>query len=724
MEVRSKHTDRLLSQQLRARTGPDRLALAAEVVAESGNTFQSEIADLLLAELRELSPDLLNAWTAGLPDNSTAAYIKVQCAQDDSQRLSAWERFFTLNARRDPLDLLAYARALAGQGRYEDAAHQLRLAMSQPVRYAFFPRAEKLIKQVAGKIESNLRRVRVAILGSSTTSLIAPLLQALCLRDRIQVEIYEGLYGAIQQEVLDPDSGMAQFRPDIVLIVKNWRDLHLEPVTPGSEADFVQQLIDDTKALWNRLSSSFNCHVVQHAVDYPAQESFGYLAGTLSGGRTRIIDLINLELRKQAPAWVSILDTPALQRETGIRRWEDAAAWSMFKQHPATEALPDLAEAQMAHIRAVLGLTRKVLVTDLDNTLWKGVMGEDGLNGIGIGPGTPAGEAHQQLQQYMLDLKKRGILLAVCSKNNPEDARLPFEQHPYMALRLDDFAVFRANWDDKAANIRAAAKELSLGLDSFVFLDDNPLEREWVRSQLPQVAVVELGPSVFHYTRDLDRGHLFDVLSLSAEDLSRAEQYQIEAKRENLRSSSGSLDEFLGQLQLEASVEPIAGKNLTRVTQLVNKTNQFNLTTRRYTEAQVKAIVEDPRGWAGAFYMSDRMGSYGLIGVLFCKQAQALEDWEIDTWLMSCRTLGRNMEKFMFDRMMDAAVERGIRRVIGVYRPTQKNALVKDLYVRLGFHRVSESAEEISYEKEVPSEQVNTATHVRDVSMQTQTMSS
>jgi FkbH-like protein len=713
MAHRSEYRDRVLSHTLRRLEVRERLEAATGIL--TGEPFDVEICRLVAAELEGVSAEELRSWMALLPEHPAAAYLKAQLALSDADACAAWKRFLTLHARRDPFDLLAYARALAGCGRYEDVAGQLRLALAQPVRYPFFPRAEKLIAKIAGAGILTVRSCRIAILGSSTTSLLAPVLSALCLRDRVKADIYQGLYGAIQQEALDPDSGLARFRPDIVLVVMHWRDLHLDAVT-GSEDEAVGHVVEEQKSLWKRLSDSFGCHVVQHAFDFPAEEPFGYLAGSLPGGRTRVIEKINMRMREEAPVFVSILDVPAVQRQAGTHRWEDAMAWSSFRQHPAADALPELAELQMAHIRAALGLTRKVLVTDLDNTLWKGVIGEDGLNGIGIGPGTPAGEAHQQLQAYLLDLKKRGILLAVCSRNNPEDARLPFEQHPNMLLRMDDFAAFRANWDDKVSNLQAIARDLSLGLDSFVFLDDNPLEREWVRSQLPQVTVVELGSSVFHYVRDLDRGRYFHALSLSAEDLKRADQYRTEAQRENLRASAASLDEFLSSLQLEASVEPITEKNLARVTQLVNKTNQFNVTTRRYTEAQVRARAEHPRGWTAAFHMSDRMGSYGLIGVLFCVPGAETSEWEIDTWLMSCRTLGRQMEKFMFDRLADAAVEAGIRRITGVYRPTQKNVLVRELFDQLGFTRVSESPEEIRYVWSVPEVHTPTATHVRDVS--------
>lgn len=706
--------DRVLSRRLRALDDPARLELAREMLERLGSRFDSDACSILVEELDRVSGSLLNVWLDTLPDTPNGAWLRTQFLSDNAALVPAWERFFSFQARHDPLDLLAWSRALAATGAYEDAAQKLRLALAQDVRYTFVARAEKLVRELAGSVRSNLRQCKIAVLGSSTTNLIVPVLQALCLRDRIGADIYEGLYGSIEQEIWDTQSGLARFRPDIVMLVMHWRDLHLEGVTQNEQL-WVSRFLEERKAGWKRLSDSFACHIIQPSFDYPASEAYGHLADVLPGGRTRVIDLLNLRLREEAPAYVSILNLAAAQRQVGTKRWEGELYWTRYRQHPATEALPELAEAYMSHVRAILGLSRKVLVTDLDNTLWKGVIGEDGLDGICIGPGSPEGEAHLHLQRYMLDLKRRGILLAVCSKNNFEDAQLPFLHHPHMALRLEDFAAFRANWEDKVANLRATARDLSLGLDSFVFLDDNPLEREWVRSQLPEVAIVELGSSPFHYLHQLDRGCYFEAVSLLSEDLARADQYRVEAQRTSLRASSASLDDFLQKLQLKASVEVITAKNLARVTQLVNKTNQFNVTSRRYTEAHVRALAEDPQGWAGVFQMSDRMGSYGLIGVLCCRLADRGGTWEIDTLLMSCRILGRQMEKFMFDRLVEAAVERSVVRIVGVYRPTAKNGLVKELYDQMGFKRIGESGNEVRYELDVPATPVITATHVLNV---------
>jgi FkbH-like protein len=693
----------------------ERLQAARESIEPLGKEFHAASAEALAGELRGTDAALLHPWLEALPDSAVAAFLGTQLLPAGARQLLAWERLWALEGKRDPFRLLGWARALAAVGEFEAAARKLRLALAEHPPYPFYARAEKLVRQVAHAGVAHLRQCRLAILGSSTTSLLVPVMEALLLRDGIQAEIYEAPYGSIQQESLDPASGLARFRPGIVILQMQWRDLELAGVTEEPEP-WVARTVESYAALWQRLTQAFSCHVIQPAFDFPAEEPYGHLGGALRGGRTRLIELLNLRMREAAPPNVSVLDVPAVQREVGARRWENPGDWDRYRQHPAADTLPELADAQLAHVRAVLGLTRKVLVTDLDNTLWHGVIGEDGVSGIGIGPGTPAGEAHLRLQRYLLDLKRRGILLAVVSKNNPEDARLPFQEHPQMALRLEDFAGFRANWEDKAGNLRALAKDLSLGLDSFVFLDDNPLEREWVRSQLPEVAVVELDAAPFHYVRQLHRGRYFESIALSAEDLARAEQYRVEAQRESLRSTASSLDDFLTGLRLEASVAPVTDANLARVTQLVNKTNQFNVTTRRYSEAEVRALAQDAEGWAGAFHMSDCLGSYGLIGVLFCKPGAGERHWEIDTLLMSCRTLGRQMEKFMFDRMLDAAQRAAIQRITGVYRPTRKNAMVSRLFDDFGFRRVAASDAETRYEFDVPQTPSRTATHVRDVS--------
>lgn len=709
-KLQSRICESTLTNQIR--NSMEKLKLAAETLEILDSQFDAAVVEILLAEI---DVPALQKCIKSVPETVNSAYLRALLSSrtNDAGRSAAWEGFLRLHAGHDPYHLLAYAQALTEEERFEEAAHQLRLVLTQQVPYTFFARAEKLVEKLVSQDLAYLRKTRIAVLGSSTTSLMVPLLKALCLRDRIRVEIYEGLYGAMTQEILDAESSLSNFRPDIVFLIQNWRDLSLPPVSSDAET-VIARIVEAQKVLWKRLSSQFGCHVVQHAFDFPDNESYGYLASSLPGGRLGVLAAINNRMQQEASSHVSILDTEAVQRRIG-EGWQDQTLWCMFKQHPSTAALPALAEAQQAHVRAVLGLTRKVLVTDLDNTLWKGVIAEDGLGGIQVGPETPAGEAHQHLQKYLLELKSRGILLAVCSKNDPEEARAPFEQHEHMVLRLADFTAFYANWDDKAENLRRLAGTLSLGLDSFVFLDDNPLEREWVRSQLPEVAVVNLGPSAFNWTRDLDRGYYFFSLVLSGEDVIRAEQYRSAQQREKLRATSPSIEEFLRQLQLEAAVEPVSEMNLSRVAQLVNKTNQFNLTAKRYTEEQLRQVASLTGAWGGAFRLRDRLGSYGLVSVLLCKPGSDTSEWEIDLWLISCRALGRQLERFMFGRMIEAAANNGVRRITGIYRPTEKNSLVANLYEKLGFRKLHESREHAIYSIEV-SERPQIATYIQNVS--------
>ena len=589
-------------------------------------------------------------------------------------------------ASRDPLRLLRDARDAAAADDWQQASRQLRAALEHRPDYTFHVRAQGLLRDVLAKT-SGRRPMKIAVLGSTTLSLLTPVLEALCFRDGLQAHCYEGLFGAYRQEILDPESGFYRFDPDITFIVPTWRDLTLPSFGTDDGARIVDRLVAEHVSLWNVLASRSRSHIVQHTFDLPGTESAGLLASRRPEGRRHIIRTLNMRLHDAALPCVSVLDTEHVLALVGHPNWHDAALWQRARQHPSATALPALAEEQMAHVRAVAGMTRKVVVCDLDNTLWGGIVGEDGLAGISIGGSSPEGEAHLELQQYLKELRSRGVLLAVASKNNADEARLPFLEHPEMLLRLEDFTAFEANWDDKVTNLRRIAETLSLGIDSFVLLDDNPLEREWVRSQLPDVAVVELGPSPATYVRDLDAGRYFDVLTVSDEDRQRAEMYRKEHQRGALRAQAGSLDEFLGGLDMQATVSPVSAQNLARVTQLVNKTNQFNVTTRRYTEAQVSAIAAIPRAWTGVFELSDRFGHHGTVGLLFCvpADAAAADTWEIDTWLLSCRVLGRTLEHFMLDRALDAARAAGVSRLVAIYRPTPKNGLVADLFDRLGF---------------------------------------
>jgi FkbH-like protein len=340
---------------------------------------------------------------------------------------------------------------------------------------------------------------------------------------------------------------------------------------------------------------------------------------------------------------------------------------------------------------AMRGKARRVLVLDLDNTVWGGVVGDDGPERLVLGRGDPEGEAFLEVQRTALRLRERGVVLAVSSKNHDEVARTPFRTHPEMLLRESHIAVFQANWSDKASNLAAIAGTLSLGLDALVLLDDNPAERALVRGALPEVAVPELPDEPALYARTLLAAGYFEAAAFTQADRERAEQYTHNARRAELAAQFGDTDAFLRSLDMVARVAPFDAAGRARIAQLVGKTNQFNLTTRRYNEAQVAEFEADSAVWARQVRLEDRLGDNGMVAVVVCRRAH--EAWTIDTWLMSCRVIGRRLEELTLDLVAAAARAGGARAIVGEFRPTGRNELVRDLYARLGFALVEEGPE-------------------------------
>jgi len=580
----------------------------------------------------------------------------------------------------EPDDELGQVRRFLNEGCDAEAIAECRAALEKFPPYSFFVRGEKLFERLMESPQwQPRRRVKAALLSSSTTALLAPVLRAVGLRVGIHFDLYEGVYGNYRQEILDPNSALHRFRPDFALLILNHRDVQLPPSGGKTRAD---EFVHELRGLWQTLRERSGCHIVQLGIDAPPGGGWASLETVLPEGRRRLIRSVNQALSENLPSGASWIDAEEIAAEVGPGYWSDSQ-WHAAKQYPASDALPRLADHLVSHCAAVLGLSAKVLAVDLDNTLWGGVIGEDLLGGIRIGPPTAEGEGFVELQQYLKELQERGVLLAVCSKNNRDDAELPFRRHDAMLLKLDDFAAFTANWQDKPTNLIAIADALSLGLDSFVFLDDNPMERGLVRRQLPQVVVPECGSTPWEMLAALRRGLYFQSVSLTQEDIRRHETYRNNAARTALEQSAGSLEEFLAGLEMKSDHGPINAATLVRTTQLINKTNQFNLTTRRYTEEQVRAMADSKDWWCRWFRLSDRFGDHGLIGVILARRDKTA--WTIDTWLMSCRVLGRKMEDFMASVLLSAAQSEGAQAVGGRYLPTAKNAVVQNLYAQLGF---------------------------------------
>ena len=415
--------------------------------------------------------------------------------------------------------------------------------------------------------------------------------------------------------------------------------------------------------------------------------------------------LLNLRLLREAPADVAVLDCDRLAASLGTSRWFDDRYWYLTKQAVAPEALPDLARHTAALLAASAGLSRKCLVLDLDGTLWGGVIGEDGLNGIRLGSG-PAGEAYADFQSFVLGLKRKGILLAVASKNNDADARLPFEQHPDMRLRLEDFALFIANWNDKATNLRRIAAELNIGLDSLVLVDDNPAERSLVRRLVPEVDVIDLPEDPAGYRRCLADYLRFETVALTEEDLQRTEQYRAQRDAGALASAATSLDEFHRTLQMRALVKPFDDFHLPRVAQLIAKTNQFNLTTRRYQTTDVERFLKSSISRVYTLEVSDRFVDHGVVGTAIVHVER--NQWRIDSLLMSCRVMGLTVEQAFLARICEDALDAGVTTLLGEFIPSKKNHPVKDFYCQNGFTLQSDDGGHQIWEYELASSKVKT----------------
>ena len=530
--------------------------------------------------------------------------------------------------------------------------------------------------------------VRLAVLGSSTLTHLLPAIRVAGLRRGIWVDTYEADYGQYLQELNDPASGLHAFKPTAVLLALD--AYHLTAgVTAGMDEPAAEAALEDAKAhireTWQLARDAFKCPIVQQAALPVHLPILGQNEHRLAGSRARFVARLNGALRTMAEAdGVDILAVDDRAGRDGIVAWHDAALWHRSKQEIAPTAGPLYGDLVGRWLAAKQGRSFKCLVLDLDNTVWGGVIGDDGMEGIAIGQGSALGEGYTAFQEYCRELSRRGIILAVCSKNDEANALEPFEKHPEMVLRRGDIASFVANWSDKAGNIRAIAEELNIGLDSLVFIDDNPFERNLVRQELPMVAVPEVSDDPVGYPVALSDAGYFEGLAVTDEDRERSGQYQGNKARDALKASATDLPAYLRGLEMELIARPFDRVGLQRIVQLVNKSNQFNLTTRRYTDEDVLAVMADPDAFGLQLRLLDRFGDNGVIAIVIGRLLES-RDLLIDTWLMSCRVLGRQVEPTTLNLIAEQARRLGAKRLVGEYIPTRKNAMVKDHYARLGF---------------------------------------
>ena len=562
-----------------------------------------------------------------------------------------------------------------------------------------FIRTNALDQTVAGIFggtppkELATKPIRLALLGSSTMAHLHAAIRVAGLRRGLWIEIYENDYGQYWQELTDPASALHRFEPTAVLLALDAHHLSAG-IRAGLGAADADHLFGQTsgriRECWRLAREAFHCPVIQQTPLPLHPSSLGSNEHRLPGSRQAFIARLNHDLRIFADEdGVDVLAIDTRAALDGLKAWHDPALWHRAKQEISPAAAPIYGELIARLLAAKQGRSSKCLVLDLDNTVWGGVIGDDGLAGLVLGQGSALGEAFVAFQDYARELSRRGVILAVCSKNDEANALEPFEQHPEMILKRGDIASFVANWSDKASNIRTIAAELNIGLDSLVFVDDNPFERSLVRRELPMVAVPEVSDDPATFAQTLADAGYFEAVAITEEDRVRTEQYQGNRQREQLKASATDLESYLHSLEMQLLWRSFDEIGLQRTVQLINKTNQFNLTTRRYTEEDVVAVMSDPRAFGLQLRLLDRFGDNGIIAIVIGKM-QGDDDLLIDTWLMSCRVLGRQVEPTTLNLVADAAKRLGARRLIGEYLPTKKNGMVKDHYQKLGFSLVEQ----------------------------------
>ena len=559
-------------------------------------------------------------------------------------------------------------------------------ALRFPIAVADILRKRHVMKRELLK-QTNLVRTRIAILGGSTTTEVKTMLELFLLAQGIEPTFYESGYNHYAEDVQFENPDLWNFKPHIVFIHTTWHNISEFPELLETEDEVEQRVRREMtrfESLWEKIHSELGALIIQNNFDLPRLRPLGNLEASESFGRMNFVLRLNAEFANYARNHSRFLinDILYLSAQVGQAAWFRQSYWYNFHMALSPTATVFLAHNVAAIVKSVYGKSKKCLVLDLDNTLWGGVIGDDGVQDLILGKDHPVGEAFLDFQRYVKDLQRRGVILAVCSKNDAENAKEGFS-HPDSVLKLEDFSAFKASWDPKPENIRAIATELNIGLDSIVFVDDNPAERDFVAEQLPEVAVPNVGADVSCFAEVLEQERYFEVDKVVQDDLSRSAYYSSNAERSAGQARFSNYGEFLASLEMTAEIGPFLPVYLERITQLINKTNQFNLTTRRYTSSEVIAIAQDPAFITLYGRLADKFGDNGLVSVLI---GQVFDDTvQVDLWLMSCRVLKREMEFAMFDALVEQCQVRGIRKIVGVYIPSKKNSMVAGHYPSLGF---------------------------------------
>ena len=498
-------------------------------------------------------------------------------------------------------------------------------------------------------------------------------------------------YNQYFQEAMFENKELDEFEPDIIFIHTSNRNITNYPtiLNTSEEIDnLLHQEYQKFVGIWENLSKKYNCPIIQNNFEYPFYRLLGNKDATDIHGKTNFITRLNLEFSKYADSHNNffINDINYQSSLYGLEKWSDQFYWHMYKYALAVPAIPLLAFNVANIIKSIYGKNKKGLVLDLDNTLWGGIVGDDGVDNIKIGKDTSEGQVYYEFQNYIKELKQMGIILNINSKNDYENAISGLE-HPDGVVKKDDFVVIKANWLPKSKNMLDIANELNLGVDSLVFVDDNPAERAIINQHIPSVKTPEM-KSPETYINTIDRAGFFEVTNLSKDDLKKTQMYRDNMERNKIMASFTNYDDYLKSLEMHAKIESFIPLYMARIAQLTNKSNQFNLTTKRYTQAEIEEVSKDDNYLTLYGKLEDIFGDNGVISVIIGHINKTILD--IDLWIMSCRVLKRDVEKAMLDVLVKRALEKGIKEIHGYYYPTAKNGMVKDFYELQGFTKIKE----------------------------------
>ena len=538
---------------------------------------------------------------------------------------------------------------------------------------------------------ANAVPLRIAVLGGSTTSDIIKVLE-IFLRERgIAPTFYESEYAQYWNDAVFGNAELVEFKPELVFIHTTFRNITALPEILES-AESVEQKLESEysrfEQMWTSIAEKFGCPVIQNNFELPPTRLMGNREVGCTYGTIDFVTRLNVKFYDYARSHKNfyINDINYISAAFGLDKWCDSRCWHLYKYALSLDAIPDFSYNVARIICSLMGKNKKVIALDLDNTLWGGVVGDDGQAGLEIGSETSEGQTFASVQKYFKEHKKLGVLLTVCSKNDMENAISGLE-HPSGVLKPDDFAMIKANWEPKPQNISETASELNFLTESFVFVDDNPAEREIVRSMLPEVYAAEFDTPE-DSIRAMDKLGFFEVTTLSEDDAARGEMYRANAQRASLEKSFTSYEDFLKSLEMTAQIGDFSEVNIPRITQLTNKSNQFNLTTKRYTQSEMEQCAKSPDYIRLSGQLSDKFGDNGIVSVVIGRKEQTA--LHIELWLMSCRVLKRDMEFAMLDTLVEQCKAAGITEIFGYYYPTKKNGMVASLYETFGFEKISD----------------------------------